>query len=165
MKVLAVAAISLDGMIGFDHVRQIETSPTDKAHFEKTTRAAGTIITGRNTLEAMKEPLADRRNIVLTRKPELLKIEAVPELEYTDEDPEAILKRLEQQHVDTVAVVGGAQIFTLFAPYTDEWHLTVCPQFVGEGIPLLDPFPTDKLKLLRREDWDTGETLLVLQST
>jgi dihydrofolate reductase len=137
-KVIAVAAISLDGKIAYDHERQIETSPEDKRYFERVTREVGTIICGRRTLDAMGHPLEGRRNVVYTKQADLLAQEPTDELWYTDEPPEQILEKLAAQSVETVAVIGGCDIFTLFADYTDEWHLTVCPIWVGnESVSLV----------------------------
>ncbi len=163
MKVIAVAAISLDGMIAFDAERQIETSPQDKAYFEKVTREAGTIITGRRTLDAMKRPLVGRRNVVYTKQEVLLATEPTDQLWYTDEAPKQVLKKLGKQGVKTVAVIGGSEIFTIFRDLTDEWHLTICPQFVGDGVPLCTEYTPEKLGVAAREVWGSGETLVILR--
>lgn len=163
MKVIAVAAISLDGMIAFDHEHQIETSPQDKAYFEKVTREAGTIVTGRRTLDAMKVPLEGRRNVVYTKQEVMLATKPTSELWYTDEPPKELLKKLEGEGVETVAVVGGSEIFTLWngAGLIDEWHLTICPQFVGGGVPLCTEYLPTQLNRMASEAWESGEVLLV----
>lgn len=164
MNVIAVAAISLDGMIGHDPEHIITTSKQDQAYFERTTRNVGVIITGRKTLEyTLKVPLEARRNIVYTHQADLLATPRTDQTWYTQAPPAEVLAELEQEGVGEVAVIGGGQIFTLYHDFIDEWHLTVTPQFAGGGVPLLAPFPAEQLKVVKQETWDTGETLLVLR--
>lgn len=164
MKVIAVAAISLDGKIAFDEKRQIESSPQDKAYFEKVTREAGTIVTGRRTLDAMKRPLEGRFNVVQTRQKALLAKPRTDEVWYTDLPPKEIVAQLKKEGIETIANIGGSAIFTLWSDdgLIDEWHLTISPQFVGEGIPLCAHYEPRKLALLRSETWESGEVLQIL---
>ena len=164
MKVLLVAATSLDGKIAFDHRHQIETSPRDKKYFLDITMRAGVVVVGNNTFKTFHGPLPNRRTIILTRDTELLKMPKTPEFEYTNETPEKLLERLAKEGVTEVANVGGSQIFSQFhtAGVIDEYHLTICPQFIGDaGIPLLTDLDPLKLQLIHREEWDSGETLAV----
>nr|AIA12463.1 Dihydrofolate reductase [uncultured bacterium] len=163
-KVIAVAAISLDGKIAYDHERQIETSVEDKRYFERVTREAGTIICGRRTLDAMKRPLEGRRNVVYTTQADLLAQEPTDELWYTDEPPEQILEKLAAQGAETVAVIGGCDIFTMYADLTDEWHLTVCPIWVGEDGVAMGKFSRVRYSLFKRVPFNSDEELLILKS-
>lgn len=159
-----MAAISLDGKIAYDDVRQIETSPEDKRYFERVTREAGTIITGRKTLDAMQRPLEGRRNIVYTKQEVLLATEPTGDLRYTDLPPAELLAELAAAGVETVAVIGGADIFTAFADHTDEWHLTVVPMWVGiTGIHLAEHLGPSRVKSV--DLLSETECLYVLDST
>ncbi|KKW32849.1 MAG: Bifunctional deaminase-reductase domain protein [Candidatus Uhrbacteria bacterium GW2011_GWA2_53_10] len=145
------------------------TSKEDTKFFVSKTKEIGTVIMGRKTFATIGKPLKDRRVIVLTRtppKPPLIKggdqgvsppfqVTAFGPamagsnggrgagggtVEFTDEDPKALLERLEQEGVKAVAVAGGAQIYSTFLRegLVDELYLTVEPYLFGDGTPLVE---------------------------
>ena len=91
--------------------------PAELKHFKEIT-TGHTIIMGRKTFESLpKGPLPNRRNIVISRNPEL-KIggaEVYSSLEL------ALLKTIND---DEVFIIGGAQIYRQTFPDADKLYLT-----------------------------------------
>lgn len=81
----------------------------------QTLTTGGTVIMGRKTLESLPggRPLAGRRNIVLTRNPSFRRegVETVPAMT-------AALSLIEEEHPDTVWLIGGGEIY--------RQYLTLC---------------------------------------
>jgi len=91
--------------------------PADMRHFKDLT-AGHPVIMGRRTYDSVGEPLPGRRNIVITRDPEL-RYEGVE-----------MARDLEQALAlaagdDEIFVAGGAEIYRLALPVADRIYLTV----------------------------------------
>ena len=146
MKVIALAAITADGMIGRSAQHRTDwTSKADKQMFVETTRKAGVIIMGRATFETFPKPLKDRLHVVLSARPEAYT--STPGIvEYTTAAPAEILRNLEDRQFSEVIIGGGASVYRLFieAGLVDELWLTVEPVFFGEGLSLLGPGSVDR---------------------
>jgi dihydrofolate reductase len=91
--------------------------PADLQHFKKLT-VDHTVIMGRKTFDEIKHPLANRRNVVISRDPEFQPrgVTVVPSLE------EALALGATEQEV---FVIGGGEIFRLALPRADRLYLTV----------------------------------------
>lgn len=91
--------------------------PRDLQHFKRLT-VDHTVIMGRKTFEEIKRPLANRRNVVVTRSPDFRPrgVTVVPSLE------EALALGATE---DEVFVVGGGEIYRLALPRADRIYLTV----------------------------------------
>lgn len=134
MKVYIIAAISADGYIAKSSNEFINwTSPEDKKFFREMTKKSGVIIMGGNTFRTFKNPLPNRRNIVYSRKT----IEH-QEVETTEESPAQLIKRLELEGANSVAIGGGSSIYTMFlkAGVVTDVYLSVEPKMFGRGIKL-----------------------------
>jgi len=91
--------------------------PAELKHFKEIT-TGHTIIMGRKTFESLpKGPLPNRRNIVISRNPEL-KIEGA---EVYSSLELALLKTIND---DEVFIIGGAQIYRQTFPDADKLYLT-----------------------------------------
>lgn len=147
MNVFIIAAVSLDGMIGRDSGHGADwTSKEDKKLFKELTKQAGVIVMGSKTFKTIGRALPDRRNIVMTRSPD----DSYPEgVEPTNEAPEQLLARLEQEGATSVAICGGAEIYYLFMQHqlVDELYITVEPVVFGTGVPLFRNTLNTKLQL------------------
>jgi dihydrofolate reductase len=139
MKVIAIAAITTDGMIA-RHARHRTdwTSKADKQMFAAASRKAGVIIMGRATFETFPRPLKDRLHVVLTAHPEAF-VSTPGVVEYTAVAPAEILRSLEARRFSEVIIGGGASVYRQFLTVglVDELWLTVEPVLFGEGISLL----------------------------
>ena len=91
--------------------------PRDLAHFKKLT-LDHTVIMGRKTFEEVRRPLANRRNVVITRHREFRPhgVTVVPSLE------EALALGATEREV---FVIGGGEIYRLALPRADRLYLTV----------------------------------------
>ncbi|MCX6807999.1 MAG: dihydrofolate reductase family protein [Patescibacteria group bacterium] len=137
MKVIMISAITIDGKIAKKHIEKVNwTGKADKTLFNTITKKAGVVIMGNNTFKSLgSKPLSNRLNIVLTRKPHK---SLLPNLKFTDSNPQKILQNLQDQGFKTVFIIGGAQINTLFARANliDEIWLTTVPIIFGNGLSL-----------------------------
>lgn len=114
----AIAAMSLNRVIGKDgripwHV------PDDFKWFKKTT-SGHAILMGRKTYESLGRPLPNRRNLVVTRGPDLPGVEIVRDLKAF---------RLENYQCD-VWVIGGEEIFRQMLGRCESLYLSVIPRTV-----------------------------------
>jgi dihydrofolate reductase len=157
MKVFLIAVISADGYIGPDnsHSSLEWNSGADKKHFRRLTKDAGVIVMGANTYRTINHPLPGRRNIVYSRK----KIEQEG-IETTQESPQDLVKRLEQEGHERLAVCGGQAIYDMFlhAGVVDELYLTIEPVIFGSGLPLTSA--RLNLELLQSENLNPNTMLL-----
>ncbi|GHT60851.1 dihydrofolate reductase [Bacteroidia bacterium] len=91
--------------------------PADLKHFKEIT-SGHTVIMGRKTWESLpKKPLPNRRNIVVSRSPELVieGAEVYSSLDY------AFIKLMDENEV---FIIGGAQIYGQALPAADKIYLT-----------------------------------------
>ncbi len=149
MKVILIAAISADGKIAerTDQSSMDWTSKEDKQFFVEKTKEVGTLVMGRRTFATINKGLKGRRIIVLTRDPS--KELPIPGVEFTSEEPVALVRRLEGEGVAELALGGGASVYGQFlnAGLVTDIYLTVEPFLFGGGVPLAQGFDRVALKL------------------
>lgn len=150
MKTFIIAAISADGFIGLTSDHHADwTSKEDKQLFVQLTKEAGVMIMGSKTFQTIGRGLPGRKTVVYTSKPdEYGKFEG--DVIATDQAPADLIQSLAKEGYVSVAVCGGAQIYSLFlqAGLVDELYLTVEPTVFGGGIPLFTDIQTTQLQLL-----------------
>jgi dihydrofolate reductase len=112
--IVFVYARAANGVIGRDGTLPWHL-PADLKHFKALTTGKPMIM-GRKTFDSFPAPLPGRRHIVLTRDPAWSTPGA--EVAHTPEDALALAGDGE------VAVIGGAQVFALFADRADRLELT-----------------------------------------
>ena len=120
MKVIAIAAVARNGVIGKGSELPWHI-PEDLKFFKDSTRGQ-TVIMGRKTYEALGKALPARRNAVITRNPawKAADAEVHPDLETAIR----ILKPLAEAEDKNLFVIGGAEIYALSFPLIDELWLT-----------------------------------------
>jgi len=159
MKIFIIAALSADGFIAKDQAHAATwTSKEDKQFFAKKTKEAGVVVMGSNTYKTIGRPLKERLNIVYSRQALIF-----PDVQVTQEYPEDLVARLEKQGFGEIAIIGGAQIYTLFmeAGLVDTLYLSVEPLIFGQGIPLFTkPLQTNLSLILQQR---LGEQSLLLE--
>jgi dihydrofolate reductase len=91
--------------------------PEDLKHFKRLT-VDHTVIMGRKTFEEIRHPLANRRNVVISRNPDFRPrgVTVVPSLD------EALALGATE---DEVFVIGGGEVYRLAIPRADRIYLTV----------------------------------------
>lgn len=119
------------------------TSVEDKNHFLKIIEHAKVIVMGSKTYEAAKNTMQHREGrirIVVTSHPDRFnddKKEGI--LEFTSENPEALMSRLKSLHHEEVLLLGGGELNASFlkAGLVDEIKLTLEPVLFGKGRQLV----------------------------
>ncbi|MBP9763122.1 MAG: dihydrofolate reductase [Candidatus Pacebacteria bacterium] len=159
MKVFIIAAVSKDGFIAKSAEQNSMnwTSAEDKKFFVEKTKEAGVVVMGRKTFETFGKPLKERRNIIMSRQN--LHIEGV---ETTNESPEELIKRLQSEGEQEIAICGGAEIYKLFMEknLVDEVFLTEEDIEFGEGVPFLPQKLGQKLELISSTNLSPSTILL-----
>jgi len=134
----------------------------DQLFFDEQTRAIGTVIIGSNSFRLLPEPFESRLNIVMTSTPDPGKnIEGL--LEFTNAEPQDVLKQLDDRDIHEVALIGGPQLNASFLNegLVDEVYILVAPKLFGEGVTLSSGYELDiPLKLL--ETRQLGENAVLL---
>lgn len=110
-RLVLIAAISENGWIGLKNDlpwgRQMST---DMKFFKTITEELGSVLMGRATAQSLGKPLPGRKNFVLSRTGD-----NVPAGFKTIWDPSHLQNHLASDA--RCAVIGGAQIYSLLAPY------------------------------------------------
>jgi|HubBroStandDraft_4_1064222.scaffolds.fasta_scaffold760767_2 dihydrofolate reductase len=163
MKVIAIAAITANGLIGqtADQISWEWTSPEDRALLIRLTKEAGAVVLGARTFDTFKRRRAfpGRRTIIYTKHPETI---AATDIETTAEKPADLVKRLQNEGATGLAVIGGTSIYTQFlsSGCVGELYLTVEPILFGTGIPLVTNLQTVKLRLIETGKLNDNTVLL-----
>lgn len=160
MKVILLATQSADGFIGRDteHLSTTWTTASDKRLFVRITKQAGTVIMGYTTFATFGRALPGRRLIITTRQNR----PPVKGVEFTNEGPVEVLRRLEAEGAKSVIVGGGRQIYNqvMQANLMTELYLSIQPVLFGHGIPLFDQELNTKLELLDTTTEATDGTVI-----
>ena len=144
MKVTMVMVSSLNGKItrGNDPNIGLWTSKEDAKFFSSLRDKHNLIIMGRRTYDAVRneiKPTPDKLRIVLTKTPAKYSSEAAKTgVEFSNEHPIKLLKRLESKGFKNCLVVGGSETARLFLQLSlvDEIYLTIEPRIFGKGKPM-----------------------------
>jgi dihydrofolate reductase len=114
-----IVAAAENGVIGKDG-KMPWRLPAESDYFRATTRSHPVII-GRKNFEAMKRPMPNRPNIVITRQ-----------TDYKNTDDAIVVHSLDEalglpvvKQADEVFVLGGAQIYDEAMPRIDKLYLTI----------------------------------------
>lgn len=145
MKVILIAAQTLDGKIAHAPDEPATwTSKEDKRFFVEETKKHGVVIMGRRTYATIGKPLPERLNIVLTKNPSAEdNQEGV--IEFTNAAPRELLADLNRRGFPSVAVIGGASVYSQFLRegLVDELMISIEPKLFGGGIPLVEGLASD----------------------
>lgn len=110
----AIVATDENGAIGKGNTIPWD-SPTDMRHFMHQTMG-GVCIVGSKTFNSFKRPLPGRRMIVLTRTPDIYT--SVRDTYFVGSVEQALSLADKLTFGGKAWVIGGKEIYTLFAPYT-----------------------------------------------
>ena len=113
-----IAAIGKNNELGKDN-DLIWRLPSDQKYFREIT-SGHTVISGRKNFEAMGRPLANRRNIIITRDQNYKKegIEVAHSLE------EALSLAKKTNADKEIFVIGGGEIYKQSMPIADKLYIT-----------------------------------------
>lgn len=146
MKVTMVMLVSADGRTtrGCDDNIYTWTSREDQKYFFSLIKEYSLIIMGSSTYEASKSVIKlekGKLRIVLTHSPNKYSNQLVNgQLEFTDESPKKLLKRLSILGLKKILLVGGGIINGLFlkSNLVDELFLTIEPRIFGKGKNIIE---------------------------
>lgn len=93
--------------------------PSDLKHFKKTT-AGHHVIMGRKTFESLGKPLPGRTHIILTRNETF----QAPQGHHAVQRLEDAFEIGESKKLDKIFILGGAEIYEMALPFTDEMIIT-----------------------------------------
>jgi dihydrofolate reductase len=144
---VVIAAVSQNNIIG----REGELPwryPADLRHFKRTT-AGHPVVMGRKTFEAIGRPLPNRQNIVLTRNPDY---QAPPGVIVFHTLAEA-RNYCAAAGAAKMFILGGAEIYRLALPQTDEMVLTHIPEHVW-GDTTFPPWNPAEWEVVDRREED-----------
>ncbi|MDE2025123.1 MAG: dihydrofolate reductase [Patescibacteria group bacterium] len=170
MKITVIMVSTVNGKITYDENPNIYlwTSEEDQKHFTETLLHARLIIMGRKTYEIAKKQMKhipDRLRVVLTHNPQIYKSEDIPgQLEFTNETPEQLVRRLESLGYSAGMVVGGREINSMFfmSNLVNELWLTIEPTVFGRGKEILSEIDLQvRLQLISTEKLNDQGTLLL----
>lgn len=147
MKVTLLAAISLDGFITKqDKPGSAFTSREDKRYFSQAVLDFDSLIFGAGNYRQSARWIQDhlrpeQLKVVLTRSPaQLADEQEAGKLEFTNESPRELVRKLDARGYQNVCLLGGGQIYGLFLAegLVDELWLTLEPVLFGEGTKLAE---------------------------
>lgn len=140
MRVTAIAVSTLDGKItrGRDSNIYSWTSKGDQEFFRNQIEDNNLIVMGRKTYEAAKNRIVLKKGklrVVLTRNPKKYGRYGVKgKLEFTNESPVKLVKRLEREGFDKMLLVGGDSNGLFFQHgLVNDLYLTLEPLVFGNG--------------------------------
>ena len=168
MKVIMAAVSSVNGKLtkGSDPNIYTWTSKEDSQMFFSLIEKHNLIVMGSKTYDAARKIIKHKKNklrIVLTRNPEKYLSQTIKGiLEFTNESPLKLIKRLENKGYKKMLLVGGSEIDTLFlkSKLIDELYITIEPYIFGRGKNLiLEEELEVSLKLLSIKKLNANGTL------
>ena len=170
MTVSVAVVMSVDGKLTRHDEADIHkwVSDEDQEFFRPLIASHEVIIMGRRTYEAVQPNLRldqPTRRIVLTSRPQKFTNQVVKDkLEFRNEKSTDLVKRLKREGIKKVLIVGGPRIISelLKGKLIDFLYLTIEPRLFGQGVLLLDSFPTDiELNLVEHQQLNKKGTLLL----
>lgn len=146
MRIIMVMLATVDGKTtkGDESNIYTWTSPEDQKYFFSLIKKHDLIIMGRPTYEAVCSRIKLQENkhrIILTRQPERYNSKTVKgKLEFSDETPKQLAKRLTLLGYKKILLVGGSIINGLFLRQNlvDELYLTIEPRIFGIGKSIVE---------------------------
>jgi len=120
MKIILIAAVSLNGIIGKNNSIPWNY-PEDTKRFRDLTKN-NIIIMGRKTFESIGRPLPNRTNIVVSR-------ESINEV-ITKPTLELAIRECKNKEFNNIYLIGGENIYREGMKYADEIDLTIIPEWV-----------------------------------
>lgn len=112
-----VVAASNNNVIGKDN-KLLWSLPNDMKHFKNVTWGMP-VVMGRKTFDSFKQPLAGRKNIVLSTNKNLKIDNAI--VARSMQDVELLVREMD---IKELMVIGGGEIYKLYLPRANRIYLT-----------------------------------------
>jgi len=159
MKLVIIAAVSTDGVIGIgkDIPWRI---PEDFKHFRETTMG-NMLLVGATTFQTLPPKAHEGREFIILNSGERFPLTGVPYYQFSDFDTVMSLLNHENVSLDKVFVIGGSSIYHLLIDHCDEAIITwVNTSF--DDLTNAFMFPVEKLKSdfmdMNYMDWQKSKT-------
>jgi dihydrofolate reductase len=164
MKLVAIAAVSVDGVIGIGD--QIPWRiPEDFKHFRETT-IGHVLLVGVNTFKTLPPKAHEDREFIILNDGERLDLKGVPYYQFSRLDTVLSLLSHEKVELDYVFVIGGASVYDQLIDYCDDAIITWVNKTYPEGDK---KFPITKLfanfDVYSDQDWQRSKTGLLYKVT
>jgi dihydrofolate reductase len=128
-RLTSILAVNNEGVIGVKNTLPWRIR-TDMRFFKRETRN-NVVIMGRKTFDSLGKPLPDRHNIVVTHNLSLF--EKVKGCVAVCSIEEALYKAYKAPlHFKEIFVVGGATMYSQFAPYVDRYLVTIVDKRIDD---------------------------------
>ena len=174
MKVILVAALSLDGFITrHDEPGSRFTSEADRRHLRQILPGFDCCVFGSETYRVSKNwmrkhLMPDKLRVCLTRNPANYNAEAVPgSLEFSSAAPGELVQDLRSRGLGVCALLGGGKVNSLFleSGCVDELWVTLEARLFGAGTPFCPGEFDILLELLSHETLGDNALLLKYRRT
>lgn len=132
MAIIGIVAVDRNNAIG--RGGRLPWHYSADLKFFKATTLGHACVMGRRTWNAIRRPLPERLNIVLTRTTQIPARESVVMLE----NPSAVLSLYRYLATD-LFVIGGAETYRSFLPHIERWIVTEVPLTVEEPDTFMPP--------------------------
>ena len=149
MRLVSVAAVASNGVIGRDGELPWSSIPADKRQYRERI-SDSPVILGRVTFDSMREDLPGTAQIVLSRSETEFDVESAHHASGADE-ASAIAESL---GTDRAYVIGGAGIYGLFQPLVDRMVLSRIPGEYG-GDAYFPEWNRDEWRLIDSTDYES----------
>jgi len=153
MEVILLAAITVDGFIARSpEDRSFDWNSTeDKQFYVQTIKSADAVVMSSKSFKIIKKFPRGLTYAVYTRSPKTF-VNHRPDVISafaTNDSPDQLLAKLEQQGKKRIVIAGGSSIFSLFlkSGLVTQMFLTVEPILFGQGVKLCQEALDTKLKL------------------
>lgn len=144
-----IVALSKNNVIGVNG--KIPWRYSEDMKFFKNQTTNGTVIMGRKTWESIgSKPLPNRVNIVLSSQPQTLS-QNVFWFKSKDEVLEFLNINNSSSYNKNIYIIGGNQIYELFADNITKWYVTRIPDEINH--PNATYFNVDILKDFVKPEW------------
>jgi dihydrofolate reductase len=159
MKVFFVVALTVDGYIAKNPHHLVNwTSIEDKQFVHELVQRAGVVVVGLNTYNTFGKPFPNATTIVYSTSEK-----NISGVEVTQDNPEKLIENLATRGFKEVAILGGAQIYTLFMPFAHTLYITTESQVWGTGMSLFTKGAD--YRLIRESVKELSDTSLLVEYT
>lgn len=169
MKVILATVTSLDGKsTKWYQPPKLWASKEDQLYFKSLIAQNNLIVMGKNTFNVSRNDIKPSKNklrvVVVRNLEEINDLTVSNQLEFTNEQPGQLVKRLSNLGYKQMLLVSGPKLNTSFfkSKLINEIWLTLEPNIFGMGLGLVDQEKLDvKLKLLSVKKLNSQGTLLL----
>lgn len=131
MKIIIIAAVSIDGVIGIGNDIPWHI-PEDFKHFKETTMG-NILIVGVTTFQTLPKKAHEGREFIILNQGEFLPLKGNTYYQFRNLDTVLDLLENGRNRFDKAYVIGGASIYDLIIDYCDECIITWVDKTYPEG--------------------------------